>query len=123
MDSLKKQSGMSLYLIMFLFVIAACSALLAMKVIPHYMEYKSIKRAILGAANSEAGKSGTVSEIRKAFERNVSIDNIKAISNTDLEIAKDGNETVVSAAWSARVPLIANWTLLIDFAVASNEKD
>lgn len=122
MNSLKKQSGMSLYLIMFLFVIIGGACLLALKVVPHYLEYNSVKKSISTVAASEAGRAGTVTEIRKAFERAVNIDNIKAVSSADLEISKDGNETVVSAAWAAKIPLVANWTLVIDFAVASNDK-
>ncbi len=123
MKSLKKQSGMSIYLIMFLFIIAGSGSMLALKVIPLYLEYGSVKKAIMLVANSEAGKSGTVSEIRKAFGKATDIDNIKAVTAGDLEIAKDGNETVVSAAWTSRIPLVANWTLIIEFAVASNEKN
>ncbi len=122
MKSFKKQSGMSMYLVMLLFVIAGAGSLLALKVIPQYLEYNAVKRAVLTAAASEAGRSGTVSEIRKAFDRAANVDNIKVLTGNDLEIAKDGNETVVSAAWTAKIPLVANWTLIIEFAVASNEK-
>jgi hypothetical protein len=122
MNSLKKQSGMSMYLVMFLFVIAGGGSLLALKVIPHYLEYSAVKRAVITAAASEAGRAGTVSEIRKAFDRAANVDNIKVLNGNDLEIAKDGTETVVSAAWTAKIPLVANWTLVIEFATASNEK-
>lgn len=122
MNSLKKQSGMSLYLIMFLFVIAGAGSLLALKVIPQYLEYGSVKKAVMLVAASEAGRAGTVAEIRKAFDRAANIDNIKVLNGSELEISKDGNETVVSAAWTAKIPLVANWTLVIDFAVASNDK-
>ena len=114
---------MSLFLMMFLFVIAAMVSLLAMKVIPHYLEYGGVKKAIMNIANSEIGKTGSVTEIRKAFDRSANIDNIKVLTGSDLEIAKDGSDTVVSAVWAAKVQLVANWTLVIDFAVASNDKD
>ena len=122
MKNLKKQSGMSIYLIMFLFMIAGGGSLLGLKVVPLYLEYGSVKKAIAKVAASPEGRAGTVSEIRKAFDKAANIDNIKVVTAADLEITKDGSEVVVSAAWISTVPLFANWKLVIDFAVASNDK-
>jgi hypothetical protein len=44
---------------------------------------------------------------------------VRAIEGTDLEIRKEGGETVVSADWSVKVPLIANVSACIDFSATT----
>jgi hypothetical protein len=75
-----------------------------------------VKKAVTAIAQTQ----GTVAEIRTAFERRADIDDIDVIGPKDLEITKEGNEVVVSAAYSKRIPLFANVNVVIDFAASSN---
>jgi hypothetical protein len=93
-----------------------------LKILPHYIEYFSIKKVIAAMAAGEEVKTGTVAEIRASFDRRAVIDNIVAIKGVDLEIAKENNDTVVSAAWQTRIALFTGYTLLIDFAVSTADK-
>jgi len=95
------------------------SLLGGLKLLPHYIEYLSIKKVIAALAVSEEVKSGTVAEIRASFGRRAVIDNITAVKSVDLEISKENNETVVSAAWQPRIPLFPGYTLLIDFEAST----
>jgi hypothetical protein len=92
-------------------------ALLAMKLIPAYMEYGTAKNAI--EAISRDRQTATPQEIRRAFESRAAIDNISAVKATDLEITKDGGETVIAFAYRREVPLFANLGVYIDFAANS----
>jgi hypothetical protein len=47
------------------------------------------------------------------------IESITAIGEDDIEVTKDGNTLVISASYSVKVPLVANVSLLIDFAPRS----
>ena len=44
---------------------------------------------------------------------------VQSVAPNDLEITKDGGEVVVSAAWSVKVPVIANFSACLDFAVST----
>jgi Domain of unknown function (DUF4845) len=92
-------------------------ALLAMKLIPAYMEYGTAKNAI--EAISRDRQTATPQEIRRAFDSRAAIDNISAVKATDLEITKDGGETVIAFAYRREVPLFANLGVYIDFAANS----
>ena len=56
---------------------------------------------------------------RTWWARSTVIDNITAINGDDIEFTKEGNEVIISAAYSVKVPLFYNVSLLIDFAPSS----
>ncbi len=110
-----KQRGVSFIVIFLLFVVAALAAVGAMKVWPSYDDYFTIKKTITAIAASE-GRTGSVAEIRKAYDRRAAVDNITDLSAADLEISKDGGEVVISFAYSKKIPLFSNVSVCIDFA-------
>jgi hypothetical protein len=113
-----KQRGIGFLLIFLIGVVLALAAVGAMKIAPAYTEFITIKKTVMAIAASE-GRTGSVSEIRKAFDRRSSIDNITAVTPGELEISKDGGEVVISFAYQKRIPLFANVSLLIDFAAST----
>ncbi len=117
-----KQRGVGFVTLVLYFVVGGVIVLGGLKLTPHYIEYFSIKKVIAGMASSEEVKSGTVAEIRTSFDRRAVIDNVQAIKGLDLDIVKENNETVVSAAWQTRIALIPGYTLLVDFAVSTSDK-
>ncbi len=117
-----KQRGVSFPVIFLIGVILAIGAIGAMKIGPAYAEFSTAKKAIVATAASE-GRAGSVSEIRKAFERRSSIDNITAVTPGELEITKDGGDVVISFAYAKKIPLFANVSLLIDFAASTAPGD
>jgi len=114
-----KQRGVSFPVIFLIFVVVALAAVGGMKVFPAYAEYQSIKKAINGTASSE-GRTGNITEIRKAFDRRANIDNIESVTGADLDIGKDAGELVIAFAYSKKIPLFANVSLVIDFAASSS---
>ncbi len=117
-----KQRGVGFVTLVLYFVVGGVIVLGGLKLTPHYIEYFSIKKVIAGMAMSEEVKSGTVAEIRTSFDRRAVIDNVQAIKGVDLDIVKENNETVVSAAWQTRIALFPGYTLLVDFATSTSDK-
>ena len=89
-----------------------------LKIAPAYIEYFTVKKAIVGVAQTTS--RGTVAEVRQAFDRRAQIDDIDVIAGKDLEITKEGNEIVISFAYPKRISLFGNLTVVIDFAASSN---
>ena len=110
-----KQRGVSFPVIFLIFVIIALAAVGGMKIFPAYSEFQTIKKAVNGIASSE-GRTGNVTEIRKAFDRRANIDNIEAVTGADLDIGKDAGELVIAFAYSKKIPLFNNVSVVIDFA-------
>ena len=113
-----KQRGVSFLVVFLIGVMLALAAVGAMKIGPAYMEFMTAKKAIVGIAASE-GRTGSVGEIRKAFERRSNVDNITAVTPGELEVTKDGGEVVISFAYSKKIPLFSNVSVVIDFAAST----
>jgi hypothetical protein len=112
-----KQSGLTLVGLIFGLGVLVFAALLAMKLIPPYMEYHTAKNAIRAIARSQQG--GSPSDIRRAWEGRAAVDDINAIKASDLEVSKDGNQLVLGFSYRKEVPLFANLGVYIDFAASS----
>jgi hypothetical protein len=113
-----KQRGVSFPVVFLIGVVLALGAVGAMKVWPAYSGFLTAKKAIVAIAAGE-GRTGSVNDIRRAFDRRSSIDNITEVTPGELEITKDGGEVVVSFAYAKKIPLFANVSLLIDFAAST----
>jgi hypothetical protein len=114
-----RQRGVGFFTLCLYFVVGGVILLGGLKLMPHYIEYFSVKKVIAAMATSEEVKSGTVAEIRNNFDRRRVIENILVLKGPDLEITKENNDTVVNAAWQAQVILFPGYTLVIDFAVST----
>ena len=113
-----KQSGVSLSGLLVILVILIFVGLLALKVIPAYIEFFTAKKAIVAVA-LEAKSGGGVPELRRAFDRRGQIDDISVVAGKDLEITKEGNDVVLAFAYRKEVPLFANLGIYFDFAANS----
>ncbi|MDP2241642.1 MAG: DUF4845 domain-containing protein [Burkholderiales bacterium] len=110
-----KQKGVSLSGLLIWSVILVLVALLGFKVGPAYMEYFSVRQQFKAIANDPAMSTGQRRLIETSFYNRAVIENIKAVTPQDLEIAKDGDGVVISAAYSVRVPLFGNISVCMDF--------
>ena len=118
----QRQRGMGFVMLIFVLAVCAFVLLMGLKLFPVYSQYFNIKSVFKGMAASEEVRSGTVAEIRKSFDRRATIGYVEDITNEDLEITKDGGETIVSAAWQKKIPLFTGYTLLVDLSVSTADK-
>ena len=115
-----KQRGVTLTGLIAGSVVVIMVALLAMKLLPSYIEYFTIKKALAGIALESRGRGGAVTDIRRAFESRTAIDDIKSVNASDLEITKEGNGFSIVASYRREIPLFANIGVFIDFTAASS---
>ena len=113
-----KQRGVSFLVIFLIGVVLALGAVGAMKIAPAYTEFISIKKAIMAVAAGER-RTGSVAEIRKAFDRRANVDNITAVTAGELEVSKEGGDIVIAFAYTKKIPLFKNLSLTIDFAAST----
>lgn len=119
---MKKQTGVSLSGMIFVLFVLFFVALLGFKLFPPYMEFFTIQKNFKAMAASPELKGAPRKDILNAFDRFRIIDNTTAITAEDIEINKDGANIVISASYSIKVPLVANVSLLLDFAPTSAAK-
>jgi len=109
------QRGLTIMGLVTVLVILIVVALFAMKVIPSFLEFRTIKSAIEAIGRTAQNPT----DVRRAFENRAAIDNINTISSKDLEISREGNQMVIAFAYRKEVPLFAGVGLYIDYAANS----
>ena len=117
---MRKQRGVSLMGAIFWMVLIAVVGVSAAKLMPAYIDYFAVKK-IFAAMEKNGETKGTVVAIRDAFDRRNQIDGVRALNGRDLEISKAGGETVITAAWSQKVPMMNNLSACMDFVVTTEQ--
>lgn len=114
-----KQLGVSLGGLMVGAGIFIALAMVGMKMGPSYLEFASIKKAVVAIAQEKPGAS--VIEVRKSFDARATIDTITTVQGKDLEVTKDGGELLIAASYRKEIPLAGNVGVYIDFRAVSKE--
>jgi hypothetical protein len=114
----RHELGLSLISTLILGVILMGSIILAMRCVPVYNEYFTVKRALSNIAASSDIDSAE--GVRAAFKRRVDLGDVSSVSASDLDIAKENGRFVISAQWERRVPLVANISLVFAFQASSS---
>lgn len=115
----KNQLGISLAGLMVGAAVLIVCAMLAMKMGPSYLEFASVKKAVVAIAHDKPG--ATVAEVRKVFDARATIDAITTITGADLEVTKEGGQLVIAANYRKEIPLAGNIGVYIDFRAHSKE--
>jgi hypothetical protein len=113
-----RQRGLSLVSLIFLGLVAIMLLTIGFKLVPSLIEYLAIDRAIQRIKN----EGSTVRELRGAFDKYATIEDIKSISGKDLDITKDADGVVISFAYSYSVPLAENVRLVIDYSGSTRDR-
>ena len=112
---MQKQRGLSLIGIMVGIALVGFIGLMAAKLMPVYLEYMSVKKIFNKMESSGSLNSMNVREIRFEYEKLNAVEDIKNVRGDDLEITKAGGETVLSATWSVKTPMVGNLSACLDF--------
>jgi len=118
-----KQRGLSMIGFLFVAVVLFFVAMLAMKLVPAYIEFFSVKQILATLGQDPATKSMSNTEIRNSFLRRANVGYVTVVKPEDLSIDRSGRETVISTNYVFRTPLIANISLVVDFSASSAVKN
>jgi type II secretory pathway pseudopilin PulG len=108
---LDKQCGMSLTGLILVLIVLGLFALLAIKIVPSYLEFRAVRDGMLRARAA----GGSVAEMRQTFDKFAEVNNVDAIRGRDLVISRDAGTPVISFAYEKRIPLTGRATLVIDY--------
>ncbi len=112
----KKQRGLTfanfiLYAILFVFV-----ALAGLKVIPAYVENKTIVHILETVAHDPEMQNSPPSEIRGSFDKRAMINNITVVNGQDVQIQTlPSGGMLLSVKYNVKIGLFGNASLLLEF--------
>jgi Tfp pilus assembly protein PilE len=115
---MQKQRGISLVGLIVTLGVLGFLAVMAAKLMPAYIDYFAVKK-IFKSMEQAGDLTKPVREIRKSFDTRNTIEDVKSVKGDDLEVTKEGGETILTASWSVKVPLVANVSACLDFNVTT----
>ena len=118
MQMRRPQRGLSMIGFLFVSAVVLVVALLAFRMIPAYIEYYTIQKALEGALADSNDLS--VATIRRAMDRRLAADYADAVTGKDVEVSKIGNAITASVSWEKKLPLVKNVSLLLEFDASAS---
>lgn len=115
-----RQRGLSMIGFLFVAVVLVAVAMLAMKLVPAYIEYFSVKKILATMGHQSDLRNMSNAEIRNDFARRASVGYVEVVKPQDISVDRRGGVPVVSADYTFRTKLIHNVSLVIDFSASSD---
>ncbi len=117
-----RQRGLTMFGFLFVAVVLVAVALLAMKLVPAYVEYFSVKKILNTMGQESDLRSKSNAEIRNDFSRRASVGYVTVVKAQDISIDRSGGVPVVSADYVFRTKLVGNVSLVVDFSASSDPR-
>lgn len=115
-----RQRGLSMIGFLFVAVILIFVAMLAMKLVPAYIEFASVKKILTSMSESSDLKSKSNAEIRSDFMKRAGVDYVTVVKPEDISVDRRGGNPVVTVEYTFRTVLFGNLSLIADFKASSN---
>lgn len=109
----RAQRGLSMIGFLFVAAVVLVVAMVAFRMIPAYIEFYTIQRALEGALADSNDLS--VATVRRAMDRRLAADYADAVAAKDVEVSKSGNNVTASVSWEKRLHMVGNVSLLLEF--------
>ncbi|WP_028453771.1 DUF4845 domain-containing protein [Chitinilyticum aquatile] len=116
-----RQAGLSFIGFLVVGILVALLGILAIKTVPAYMEFFSVKKIINTLAKEGAGSSPQ--DIRNSFAKHADIEYITSVKPDDLMVTGSSGNVAISVSYEKVVPVVGNMSLLFSFDASSNAKN
>ncbi|MEZ5651926.1 MAG: DUF4845 domain-containing protein [Burkholderiaceae bacterium] len=105
------QTGMSIWLLLFVGALLFIVGGAALRILPSFLEYMAVQRSVEAVAVESNQQAGVV----RAFNRIATIENITSLTGEDLLVEKTQAGTRISFAYEKRIPLAGPINILMDY--------
>jgi Tfp pilus assembly major pilin PilA len=110
-----KQRGATLIGMVIIVGILGVGLYAGIRLVPIYLEYMKVSRAMTQTASEAKGGGGDVNAVKSSLSRRWDVEDISTIASKDVEVKKSGNGLTMRANYRAEAPFIANVSLVVDF--------
>jgi len=112
------QGGASMWMVMLIVAVLGFAAVFGLKLIPVYLEWWKVEKAVSGALQPGVGAQSN-REIASAIVRRLDIDEVRRMTNATLgefmTITKKGNTVTVVIDYDVVEPLFGNLSVMAHF--------
>jgi len=114
--NIKKQQGMSTLGILMAVVLVVSAMLLAMKLVPLYINDYAIAKAVASLQEDEGLYGKTKSEIRNTLRRRLTADYTDDLADESIQIERKKGTMTIDVVYESRVSVVYNLDIVASFA-------
>ena len=115
-----RQRGLTMIGFLFVAFVLVMLAMLAMKLVPAYIEFFSVKKILTTMGQDADLKSMSNGDIRSSFSKRATTGYVTVVKPGDLSIDRRGGVPVISTQYEFRSKLLGNVSLVVDFSASSD---
>lgn len=115
MKSIHRQRGMTPIGWVLVFLLIAFFALIALKLVPIYLQSFSVGSVISDLKNEPGISSMTEREITAIIQKRLDVNMITGISPDDIYVEKTGDTMTISADYEVRKSMLGNVDIVVSF--------
>ena len=115
MRSLQYQKGMSIPGMLAIAIMLGFYVMCFVKMVPHYVEYLSIKDIVSQVSAEHQPGTTTVGQVRRRIDNLFNTNQIYAIKIGDVEIYREKGNTYIDASYEARIPIAGRIDAVLKF--------
>jgi predicted membrane protein len=117
---MQQQRGLTMFSFLFFAVVFIAIAMLAMKLVPAYIEFFSVKKILATMGQDADLKSKTNADIRNDFSKRASVGYVTVVKPEDINVKRQAGVPVISVEYEFRTKLVGNVSLVVDFSASSD---
>ena len=116
----QQQRGLTMFSFLFFAIVFIAIAMLAMKLVPAYIEFFSVKKILATMGQDADLKSKTNADIRSDFSKRASVGYVTVVKPEDINVERQAGVPVISVEYEFRTKLVGNVSLVVDFSASSD---
>jgi hypothetical protein len=116
----QQQRGLTMFSFLFFAVVFISIAMLAMKLVPAYIEFFSVKKILATMGQDPDLKSKSNADIRNDFSKRASVGYVTVVKPEDINVERQAGVPVISVEYEFRTKLVGNVSLVVDFSASSD---
>ncbi len=115
MNMRHRQSGMSVIGMLSIGIMVGFFAMCAIRMVPPYLEYLSVKEIITKVATEKASGDVTIPQIRRRIENLFNTNQIYALAPRDVKVYRKDGKTYIDASYEVRTPVAGRIDSIMTF--------
>jgi hypothetical protein len=114
-----RQRGLTILGFMLVAAVVVIFAMVGFRVVPSYIEYFSVKRALDDTMRGGSADPNNPAAFRAELARRLQTSYVEDVKSTDAILQRSGTQVVAEMAWERRLHLVGNMYILLEFEARS----
>jgi Tfp pilus assembly major pilin PilA len=116
----RRQRGLTILGFMLVAAVVVIFAMVGFRVVPSYIEYFSVKRALADTMRGGTADPNNPAAFRSELARRLQTSYVEDVKATDAILTRQGTQVVAEMAWERRLHLFGNMYILLEFETTSS---